>query len=120
MSPRPPAPARPQFEQFKAASLYCPKCQRAQPVDERLLLILPDGELYEYVCQFCWTQLGKRRVEHRQASLEELGRLAEPQMTKDAVAGRIRRLLSMADRKAKQDGIPDTESAVTPDLLEDA
>ena len=65
-------------------------------------------------------QAGRLRVEHRQASLEELGRLAEPPMTKDAVAGRIRRLLSMADRKAKQDGIPDTESAVTPDLLEDA
>ena len=63
---------------------------------------------------------GQLRVEHRQASLEELGRLADPPMTKDAVAGRIRRLLSMADRKAKQDGIPDTESAVTPDLLEDA
>ena len=62
---------------------------------------------------------GKLRVEHRQASLEELGRLADPPMTKDAVAGRIRRLLSMADRKAKQDGIPDTESAVTPDLLDD-
>jgi hypothetical protein len=41
-------------------------------------------------------------------------------MTKDAVAGRIRRLLSMADRKAKVDGIPDTESAVTPDLLDEA
>jgi hypothetical protein len=26
----------------------------------------------------------------------------------------------MADRKARVDGIPDTESAVTPDLLEDA
>jgi DNA-binding protein WhiA len=63
---------------------------------------------------------GRLRVEHRQASLEELGRLADPPMTKDAVAGRIRRLLSMADRKAKQDGIPDTESAVTPDLLDDA
>ena len=63
---------------------------------------------------------GKLRIEHRQASLEELGRLADPPMTKDAVAGRIRRLLSMADRKAKVEGIPDTESAVTPDLLEDA
>ncbi|BBY97145.1 DNA-binding protein WhiA [Mycolicibacterium fallax] len=63
---------------------------------------------------------GKLRVEHRQASLEELGRLADPPMTKDAVAGRIRRLLSMADRKAKQDGLPDTESAVTQDLLDDA
>ena len=69
---------------------------------------------------FSKLEAGKLRVEHRQASLEELGRLADPPMTKDAVAGRIRRLLSMADRKAKQDGIPDTESAVTPDLLEDA
>jgi cell division protein WhiA len=63
---------------------------------------------------------GKLRIEHRQASLEELGQLADPPMTKDAVAGRIRRLLSMADRKAKVEGIPDTESAVAPDLLEDA
>ncbi len=41
-------------------------------------------------------------------------------MTKDAVAGRIRRLLSMADKKARQDGIPDTESAVTSELLDEA
>ena len=81
---------------------------------ERALHILGDG-VPEHLAT-----AGKLRVEHRQASLEELGRLAEPQMTKDAVAGRIRRLLSMADRKAKQDGIPDTESAVTPDLLDDA
>jgi DNA-binding protein WhiA len=65
-------------------------------------------------------EAGRLRVENRQASLEELGRMADPQMTKDAVAGRIRRLLSTADRKAKQEGLPDTESAVTPDLLEDA
>jgi cell division protein WhiA len=63
---------------------------------------------------------GKLRIEHRQASLEELGQLADPPMTEDAVADRIRRLLSMADRKAKVEGIPDTVSAVTPDLLEDA
>ncbi|MDJ0394893.1 DNA-binding protein WhiA [Rhodococcus sp. G-MC3] len=63
---------------------------------------------------------GALRVEHRQASLEELGQLADPPMTKDAVAGRIRRLLSMADRKAKDTGIPDTESAVTADLLDEA
>ena len=55
---------------------------------------------------------GTLRVQHRQASLEELGRLAEPQMTKDAVAGRIRRLLSMADRRAQELGIPDTNEAV--------
>src|SRR6202140_91843 len=63
---------------------------------------------------------GELRLAHKQASLEELGKLAEPALTKDAVAGRIRRLLSVAAPKGKQEGIPDTESAVTPDLLEDA
>lgn len=81
---------------------------------ERALDILGDGVPDHLAAA------GKLRVEHRQASLEELGRLADPVMTKDAVAGRIRRLLSMADRKAKQEGLPDTESAVTPDLLDDA
>ncbi|MGB3302216.1 DNA-binding protein WhiA [Gordonia sp. (in: high G+C Gram-positive bacteria)] len=63
---------------------------------------------------------GRLRVEHRQASLEELGQLADPPMTKDAVAGRIRRLLSMADKRARTEGLPDTESAVTADLLDEA
>lgn len=62
---------------------------------------------------------GQLRVEHRHASLEELGQLATPQMTKDAVAGRIRRLLSMADKRAEELGIPDTHEAVTDDLFQD-
>jgi cell division protein WhiA len=59
---------------------------------------------------------GELRLEHHDASLDELGRLAEPPMTKDAIAGRIRRLLATADRRAGELGIPDTESAIT-DLL---
>lgn len=58
---------------------------------------------------------GYLRVKHRHASLEELGRLADPQMTKDAVAGRIRRLLSLADKRAEELGIPDTHAAVHED-----
>jgi len=65
-------------------------------------------------------QAGRLRVEHEQASLEELGQLADPPMTKDAVAGRIRRLLHMADKRAADLGIPDTDSAVTADMLEEA
>ncbi|GAA1297930.1 DNA-binding protein WhiA [Saccharothrix xinjiangensis] len=61
---------------------------------------------------------GALRLAHRQASLEELGQLSEPQMTKDAVAGRIRRLLAMADKRARELGMPDTESAVTAEMLE--
>jgi cell division protein WhiA len=64
---------------------------------------------------------GKLRLSNRQASLEELGQLSDPPMTKDAVAGRIRRLLAMADKRAKDLDIPDTESAVTAEMLaEDA
>lgn len=61
---------------------------------------------------------GELRLKHKDASLDELGRLAEPPMTKDAVAGRIRRLLATADRRAADPGIPDTESVIA-DLLEE-
>lgn len=61
---------------------------------------------------------GELRVEHKQASLDELGRLAKPPMTKDAIAGRIRRLLAMADKRAAELGILGTEASVTPDIFE--
>ncbi|MCW2840577.1 MAG: whiA [Aeromicrobium sp.] len=60
---------------------------------------------------------GTLRVEHRQASLEELGQLHEPALTKDAIAGRIRRLLAMADKKAGEIGVPDTESSLGDESL---
>lgn len=60
---------------------------------------------------------GALRMQHRQASLEELGQLSDPPMTKDAIAGRIRRLLAMADKLAHEQGIPDTESGLSPDLM---
>lgn len=63
-------------------------------------------------------EAGRLRLQHGQASLEELGALANPPMTKDAVAGRIRRLLALADKTASDRGIPDTEQAVTPDMLD--
>lgn len=60
---------------------------------------------------------GTLRVEHRQASLEELGQLHEPALTKDAIAGRIRRLLAMADKRAEELGVPDTESSLGDERL---
>ena len=50
-------------------------------------------------------------------SCSEAGQLADPPMTKDAVAGRIRRLLALADKRAHELGVPDTESSVTPEML---
>jgi len=61
---------------------------------------------------------GRLRLEHKEASLEELGQLADPPLTKDAVAGRIRRLLATADKRAEELGIPDTEANLTPDMLD--
>ena len=60
---------------------------------------------------------GRLRLEHKQASLEELGQLANPPLTKDAIAGRIRRLLAMADKRAGDQGIPGTEANLTPEML---
>ncbi len=51
-----------QFGTFTASELYCPKCGRSQPVRERLLLVLPSGELHEFLCSRCATSLGKRTV----------------------------------------------------------
>ncbi|MGB3594665.1 MAG: DNA-binding protein WhiA, partial [Ornithinimicrobium sp.] len=62
---------------------------------------------------------GHLRLKHKEASLEELGGLAEPPMTKDAVAGRIRRLLAMADKRAEEEGIEGTEAQVSPELFDD-
>ncbi|MSW39332.1 MAG: DNA-binding protein WhiA [Actinobacteria bacterium] len=63
-------------------------------------------------------EAGQLRVTHQQASLEELGNLADPPMTKDAIAGRIRRLLAMADKRASDLGIPNTEAGLTAEMLE--
>jgi DNA-binding protein WhiA len=60
---------------------------------------------------------GRLRLEHKQASLEELGQLAEPPLTKDAIAGRIRRLLAMADKRAQDQGIAGTDANLTADML---
>jgi DNA-binding protein WhiA len=63
---------------------------------------------------------GRLRLEHSQASLEELGALADPPLTKDAIAGRVRRLLAMADKRAEDLGIPNTEANLTAEMLGDA
>jgi len=50
------------FEEFQASHIFCARCQAAQPVRERLLLVLPDGELHEYLCTHCGSSVGSRKV----------------------------------------------------------
>jgi hypothetical protein len=65
--PKPPPQAnspkkKPQasYEQFEASALFCPRCRQAVPVRKRLLLILPDGDKYEYLCAYCSYSLGTK------------------------------------------------------------
>ncbi len=53
-----------QFENLRASELYCPRCRVSQPVRERLLLVLPHGDMMDYRCQVCGTSCGSREVRH--------------------------------------------------------
>ncbi len=53
------------YSEFDATELYCPNCKRAVPVRKRLLLILPDGDKYDYTCTCCGRSLGDKMVTQR-------------------------------------------------------
>jgi hypothetical protein len=76
-----------QFGSFTASELYCPKCRCAQPVRERLLLVLPSGELYEFLCSRCASSLGKRTVSGPAVAPPAVARRPQPR------SARARRLL---------------------------
>jgi len=68
-----------QFENFTASTLYCDKCRATTPVREKLLLVLPDREIFDYLCTVCGSSVGQREV------------TAGEKMMAEAVAGRNRR-----------------------------
>jgi hypothetical protein len=68
-----------QFENFTASSLYCEKCRAAMPVRERLLLVLPDREIFDYLCAECGSSVGRREI------------TAGERLMAQAMAGRTRR-----------------------------
>jgi len=51
-----------QYKDFKATKLYCDNCGFSMSVREKLLLILPDGYLYEYICTGCGKNVGDKKV----------------------------------------------------------
>jgi len=55
------------FDQLTASLLYCDQCGQAMPVRERLLMLLLDGEIYDYICQGCGSSLGTKteKIEKR-------------------------------------------------------
>jgi hypothetical protein len=62
-------PQEESFRELTASILFCGTCHAPQPVRERLLLVLPDGELREYLCAACGASVGSRRVSGAQPIL---------------------------------------------------
>jgi hypothetical protein len=50
------------YKDFDATELFCSRCKRSVPVRKRLLLILPDGEKYNYECVYCGSSVGDKMV----------------------------------------------------------
>lgn len=90
----------------RSAQAAVAACARVERAMELLGDDIPDHLKYA----------GELRLAHRDASLDELGHHADPPLTKDAVAGRIRRLLAMADKRAADLGVPGTEANLPADL----
>lgn len=90
----------------RSAQAAVAACARVERALELLGNDIPDHLLYA----------GTLRLSHRDASLDELGHHADPPLTKDAVAGRIRRLLAMADKKAEDLGVATTLESVPEEL----
>lgn len=90
----------------RSAQAAVAACARVERALELLGSDVPEHLLYA----------GNLRLAHKDASLDELGHHADPPLTKDAVAGRIRRLLAMADKKAEELGVPNTLASVPDEL----
>ena len=70
-----------QFDSLRASTLYCKACGKAMPVRERLLLVLPEKELYEYLCATCGGSVGSREVSAaEQVMRREAARSGGPQV----------------------------------------
>ena len=60
---------RDSFGDFDATELYCPRCKRSVPVRKRLLLVLANGEKYDYTCVYCGTSVGDKTNTEKNVSI---------------------------------------------------
>jgi hypothetical protein len=61
------------YQEFEAAQLFCPRCRRAVAVRKKLLLVLPTGVKYDYICGECGTAVGGK-VDHDPTTFRETSR----------------------------------------------
>jgi hypothetical protein len=78
------------YREFEAAQLFCPRCRRPVAVRKKLLLVLPTGVKYDYVCGQCGTAVGGK-VDHDATTFRETSRAATRAARQAPVDERFRR-----------------------------
>jgi len=48
------------YKEWEATELFCKKCGQPRPVKKRMLLVLADGDKYDYVCAVCNDPIGQK------------------------------------------------------------
>ena len=56
-----------QYDEFEASELFCARCQQSQPVRCRLLIVLPQGNKYDYLCSVCGESVGIKMDDNRES-----------------------------------------------------
>ena len=74
------------YEEFEATSLFCSRCRKAVAVRKKLLLILPTGTKYDYLCAECGAPVGAK-VDEDPA---EFRRMAPPREARPPAAPPLR------------------------------
>ncbi|MDR3152489.1 MAG: DNA-binding protein WhiA [Bifidobacteriaceae bacterium] len=87
------------LKSYRASEIAILKAKRA-------LEILKDENIKNELIQ-----AAKTRIAHPNKSLEKLASCSNPPITKDAIASRLRRLNSLADKRASEKNIPSTADA---------
>ena len=63
--------AKDSYQEFEAAELFCSGCKKLVPVRKKMLLVLSEGDKYDYVCTVCGQRVGGKMDKKE----ENLGKL---------------------------------------------
>ena len=59
------------YQEFEATELFCPHCKRLVPVRKRMLLVLSEGDKYDYVCTVCGNLAGGK-IDKKEGNLGKI------------------------------------------------
>ena len=59
------------FQEFEATELFCSKCKKLVPVRKKMLLVLAEGDKYDYACSVCGERVGGK-MDKREGNLGKI------------------------------------------------